>query len=468
MTLQSSGQIKFSDITAEFGQPSGKNIGAYRVSQNIGSLTNLPLDTGIPQSGQISFSNFRGKEANIIVDCHSFGSTNYNQDAYQNRFATGNFNVVGGFRTSVPKSAWQGGKTVIININKQFSSSGASSRNHFALAVGRYNNNNSQHGWPTSTELSVVVGSQGSVVGKGGNGGSGGYGGNAVSNAGNGGEGTSALKIHSGMSISGESRIRGGGGGGGGGVGITGIPESDDEAQVRAFGGGGGGGAGIPAGTGGAGGSTVGDFDGVPEGHTFNYDAATGNVGSPDVTKTFSSSNVSGGNDRYITINSHGFKRGQRVRYNNISGSSIGGLSNNTIYYIIPYYSYNQNTGWYDDPNRIRLAASEINSYKDLTQGLITTSGSGNHSLTALGGTGGPGARVVTDTDESGDVDAYILMGEGGNGGTSPSGGGNGSSGQGGSYHYSYHHGGGASWVEESMSASTGSGGNGGYRYVTY
>ena len=457
MTLQSTGQLKFSDITAEFGQPSGKNIGAYRVSQNIGSLTNLPLDTGIPQSGEIKFSHFRGKEANIIVDCHSFGSTNYNQDAYRNRFATGNFNVVGGFRTSVPKSAWQGGKTVIININKQFSSSGASSRNHFALEVGRYNNNNSQHGWPTSTELSVVVGSQGSVVGKGGNGGSGGYGGNAVLNGGNGGEGTSALKIHSGMSISGESRIRGGGGGGGGGTGISGIPESDDEPQVRAYGGGGGGGAGIPTGTGGAGGSTVGNFDNVPEGHSFNYDAATGNVGSPDVTKTFSSSNVTGGNDRYITINSHGFQRGQRVRYNNISGSSIGGLSNNTIYYIIPFGS-----------NRIKLASSETNSYQNFTQGLITTVGSGNHSLTALGGTGGAGARVVTDVDESNDVNGYRLMGEGGNGGTSPSGGGNGTSGQGGSYPYSYLYGGGSSWVEESMSASTGSGGNGGYRYVTY
>ena len=464
MTLQSSGQIKFSDITAEFGQPSGKNIGAYRVSQNIGSLTNLPLDTGVPQSGQISFSNFHGKEANIIVDCHSSGSSNYNQDAYRNRFATGNFNVVGGFRTSVPKSAWQGGKTVIININKTFSSSGASSRNHFALEVGRYNNNNSQHGWPTSTELSVVVGSQGSVVGKGGNGGSGGYGGNAVLNAGNGGEGTSALKIHSGMSISGESRIRGGGGGGGGGLGVTGYPEGDDEPDIRALGGGGGGGQGIPAGTGG---TTQNNSGEALRNHSFEYSANPGVTGT-EVTKTFSSSNVTGGNDRFIQINSHGFQRGQRVRYNNISGSSIGGLSNNTVYYIIPYRSYNFQQGWHNDPNRIRLAASEINSYQDFTQGLITTSGSGNHSLTALGGTGGPGARIVTDTDESDDVDAYVLMGEGGNGGTSPSGGGNGSSGQSGSDIYSYYYGGGTSWVEESQSASTGSGGNGGYRYVTY
>mgnify|MGYP003136384661 CR=1 FL=1 len=465
MTLQSTGQLKFSDITAEFGQPSGKNIGAYRVSQDIGSLTNLPLDTGIPQSGEISFSDFRGKEANIIVDCHSFGSTNYNQDAYQNRFATGNFNVVGGFRTSVPKSAWQGGKTVIININKQFSSSGASSRNHFALAVGRYNNNNSQHGWPTSTELSVVVGSQGSVVGKGGNGGSGGYGGNAVLNGGNGGEGTSALKIHSGMSISGESRIRGGGGGGGGGTGITGIPENDDEDQIRAFGGGGGGGAGIPAGTGG---TTQNNSGSDLNDHDFEHSAFPGIIGS-GVTKTFSSSNVSTDFvSRYIQLNNHGFKRGQRVRYSNGGGTSVGGLTHDSIYYVVPYLAYSQGN-YVEDTNRIRLATTDMSAKQGDGSLWFSSSGSGsNHSLTSIGSDGGYGARIVTDTDESDDVDAYILMGEGGNGGTSPSVGGDGSSGQGGSSHYGYQNGGGAPWVEEFSSANTGSGGNGGYRYVTY
>ena len=57
MTLQSSGQIKFSEIAAEFGNPTSNKFGNYRVSQNIGTLTNLPLDVGIPQSGQIKFSN---------------------------------------------------------------------------------------------------------------------------------------------------------------------------------------------------------------------------------------------------------------------------------------------------------------------------------------------------------------------------------------------------------------------------
>ena len=259
MTLQSSGQLSFSDITTEFGQPSGKNIGAYRVSQTVGSLNNLPLDVGIPQTGQISFSNFRGKEANVIVDCHSFGSSNYNQDAYQNRFATGNFTVVGNFKTSLPKSDWNGGKRVIININQTFSSSGASSRNHFALEVGRYNDNNSQHGWPTTTELSVVFGPNGYVRGKGGNGGNGGWHGDEALNPTNGGEGTSGMKIHSGMSISGEGnngndRVIPGGGGGGGGAGASSMDGGNDEGvdEIRIVGGGGGGGAGTPAGSGGS------------------------------------------------------------------------------------------------------------------------------------------------------------------------------------------------------------------------
>jgi len=477
-TGSSTNPLKFTEIEEEFGinssgttNPGKRSLGNYRVSQSFGELTNLPLDTGIQQNtsntDKISFSDFYDKQANIIVDCYTSGNETCNHDAYIDRFAANKYEVVGRFRT-VSKDKWDNGKKVIIHVNKTFGSKNATNRNDVALKVGRYNNDDSLHGWPTTTTLSVNIGTQGLVAGKGGDGGRGGYGGNAVLNGGNGGEGTSGLKIHSGMSISGESRIRGGGGGGGGGTGITGIPESDDEPQVTAFGGGGGGGAGIPNGTGGAGGATVGNFDADPEGHDFNYDAATGNVGSPDVTRTFSSSNVTGGNDRYITINSHGFKRGQRVRYNNISGSSIGGLSNNTIYYIIPYRLYNQNTGWYDDPNRIKLAASEINSYQGFTQGLITTTGSGDHSLTALGGSGGPGARVVTDTDDSGDVDSYILMGEGGNGGTSPSGGGNGTSGGGGSSYYSYLFGGGSSWVEEFDDANTGSGGNGGLRYITY
>ena len=70
MTIKNSGSsLSFTEISNEFGQPPGKNIGAYRVSQNVGSLSNLPLDSGIPQSGQIAFSDFYGKRLNNVVDC---------------------------------------------------------------------------------------------------------------------------------------------------------------------------------------------------------------------------------------------------------------------------------------------------------------------------------------------------------------------------------------------------------------
>ena len=61
------GQISWSNITAEFGAPPGKNLGAYRVSQTIGDRS-WPLDSGVPTSGAIKFSDLRGKTCNVIVD----------------------------------------------------------------------------------------------------------------------------------------------------------------------------------------------------------------------------------------------------------------------------------------------------------------------------------------------------------------------------------------------------------------
>ena len=50
MTIKASGSsLSFSEIAQEHGLPPRRNLGAYRMSKNIGSLTNLPLATGIPQ-----------------------------------------------------------------------------------------------------------------------------------------------------------------------------------------------------------------------------------------------------------------------------------------------------------------------------------------------------------------------------------------------------------------------------------
>ena len=76
MTIKNSGsQLAFSEIEAEFGQPdNGRSLGRYRrddsefSNKNCGALTNLPLDTGIPTSGEIKFSQFYGKKLNMVVD----------------------------------------------------------------------------------------------------------------------------------------------------------------------------------------------------------------------------------------------------------------------------------------------------------------------------------------------------------------------------------------------------------------
>ena len=79
MTIKNSGsQLSFSEIEAEFGDNPGRSLGQYRrddpsgnfdnASPSGSSLSNLPLDTGIPTSGEIKFSNFYSKQLNMIVD----------------------------------------------------------------------------------------------------------------------------------------------------------------------------------------------------------------------------------------------------------------------------------------------------------------------------------------------------------------------------------------------------------------
>ena len=233
MVVKASGSsLAFSEIETEFGTNPGRSLGRYRNShadfgnKNVGELSDLPLDTGIPKTGQIKFSDFYGKRLNIVVDCFSAGSTNYNLSAYNNRFANGSYRIVGNYRTSIVPSQWQGGKKVIIHINNTFGSSGATDRNDVALDMGDQ--------WPASTTYSIDVGSSGKVVGKGGQGGEGGDDNDGGRN--NGATGTSAMRIKSGLS----PNITGGG-------------------AILAGGGGGGGGAGLPAGVGGEGGGPGGD-----------------------------------------------------------------------------------------------------------------------------------------------------------------------------------------------------------------
>ena len=245
MTLKASGNdLSFSEIEAEFGQNGTRSLGGYRLTQSVGSLSNLPLDSGIPTSGQIKFSDFYSKQLNVVVDCHSGGREDRKSakgDKWNNNAVT----VIGGFR-----SKKESGSKIIINVNKKFCSD-KSNQINCALKTGS---------WDSTATVQVDVGSSGQVLGAGGDGGKGADG---INNNGNsGGDGTSALGIEHNnvvVNIASGGILRAGFGGGGGGGGHR---QVDKRRDRRAGGGGGGGGAGCPAGNGGAGGSTGGGFGG--------------------------------------------------------------------------------------------------------------------------------------------------------------------------------------------------------------
>jgi len=234
MALQSSGQISFSQIENEFGQNGERSIGDYRTQQSVGELSNLPLDSGIPTSGEIKFSDFYGKRLNIVVDMHS-GGTEYRKSAKNDKWNNNNLTVIGGFR-----SKKEDGSKIIIHVNKIFGSD-KSSVNNCAVRTGS---------WNSSSSIQVDVGGEGEVLGAGGDGGSGG---NCTSSGQPGGTGTSGLGIdHNGVTVNVASGglIRAGFGGGGGGGGGR---QQDKGSDRQASGGGGGGGQGFPGGSGGDG-----------------------------------------------------------------------------------------------------------------------------------------------------------------------------------------------------------------------
>ena len=265
--------ISFSQIRDEFGTAGTDSatapvrLGQYRrddpsfTNKDVGELTGLPLDDGIPTSGTINIDAFHGKKLNTVVDLHETGNSTYNHNVKTDRFDNGDYDFVGGFRDSLSASTWQGGKKMIVHINKTFSSNGASNQNDVALTIGT--------GWPANTEFQIDLGSSAVIAGKGGNGGNGGAGvdDSSSSTGANGGNGTSALALETGMSINSQAsgaQLFGGGGGGGGGAGAS----QDDSFLFlgsdfdEAGGGGGGGGRGLPAGTPGNGGSGGGASNG--------------------------------------------------------------------------------------------------------------------------------------------------------------------------------------------------------------
>ena len=243
MAIKNSGSsLSFSEIESEFGANGSRSLGGYRLTQSVGSLSNLPLDTGIPTSGQIKFSDFYSKKLNIIVDCHSGGRED-RKSAKNDKWNNNAVTVIGGFR-----SKKEDGSKIIINVNKKFCSD-KSTVNNCALRTGN---------WNSTSSVQVDLGSGANILGAGGDGGRGADG---INNNGQpGGDGTSALGIEVNncvVNIGSGAVVRAGFGGGGGGGGGR---QTDKRRDRRAGGGGGGGGAGCPAGNGGQGGDTGGGF----------------------------------------------------------------------------------------------------------------------------------------------------------------------------------------------------------------
>ena len=242
MALQASGQIKYSEIIAEFGTPNNGGIGEYRLSENVGSLTNLPLDTGVPQgNSQIKFSDFYSKRLNQVVDLYSIGNGSTRQNA-KDRWNNGNVHIVGSTKTGKTQPPDTIDDRVIINLNATISSV-KGTQTHCALRTGN---------WDSGTVLEIEIGTSGKLYGSGGDGGSGG---SANETAGTDGQtGSSALGIQYPCSINNLGVIQsgyGGGGGGGGNTRTTGGGKKSGATTNGSSGGGGGGGAGSPAGAGG-------------------------------------------------------------------------------------------------------------------------------------------------------------------------------------------------------------------------
>ena len=245
MTIKASASpnppLSFSEIEAEFGAQSPRSLGAYRHTQTVDGLVFNGIDTGIPSSGTIKFSDFYGKSLNIVVDCFS-GGTEFRINARSNKWNNNDIVIIN--PTTVSKK--QNGTKITIRVNKKFGSN-KDSVNHCALRTGQ---------WSNPAAIIVDLGGNAKVYGSGGDGGEGadGVGANNVGeNGDDGGDGTSGLGIqHQGTIVNVRSGaiLRRGYGGGGGGAG----GRETSKVDRRAGGGGGGGGAGFPAGLAGEGG----------------------------------------------------------------------------------------------------------------------------------------------------------------------------------------------------------------------
>ena len=288
--------IQASQIRNEFGNSASNNavsLGNYRLGEfDVGELTNLPLDEGIPRSGAIKMSDFSQKSLNVIVKMPS-GSYHVNAKTEYNN---NNITIVKPSQSSKGKK--QGGSKIIIFCNKKLGAVNPAgnglvesrpSQNQCALRTGS---------WSNPTHVHVILGGEANVRGSGGKGGDGKNDNSGSAQAGA--PGSSGLGIqHEGTLItlkSGSQIVRGSGGGGGGGH----ATETSKNTR-HAAGSGGGGGAGFPAGTGGEKGTH--GTDGV-DGE--NATESTGGEGGPGRDNAEEAFGGAGGNGGSISGSGNG------------------------------------------------------------------------------------------------------------------------------------------------------------------
>ena len=249
MPTPSSGTIKFSNLSNEFGPTTNIRLGAYRISQTVGTLSGLPLDSGVPQSGSISMSQFYNKRLNIVINYTNLAdnSTRLNARQSYDNGSPGDIVVIGGFRTkpTTPQNI-----KLFVNTNTRIGSASGAITN-VALRTGNWRDSSGN----AQTTLFLECGSSSKIYGAGGKGGD--------ANGGNGSNGTSAIGIDYPTTVNNQGRIQRGGGGGGAGAFRQYSVRVGKKASTPSYstgGGGGGGGAGFPFG---AGGSSVGGAYGV-------------------------------------------------------------------------------------------------------------------------------------------------------------------------------------------------------------
>jgi len=150
------GTIKASDIANEFGYSRANNsvsLGNYRVKQSVSGLVDLPLDTGVPQFGAISFDSLRGKKLNIVVDCTPApGTVAVKVNAKSNYDNNTSITYIGNFAS---KPASTAGKKVWIHINGTIAPDGQTGKIIYFSTSRNADYNNyiylSADGYPTLT-----------------------------------------------------------------------------------------------------------------------------------------------------------------------------------------------------------------------------------------------------------------------------------------------------------------------------